>query len=218
MEEMNITTFDMEDMNLTTIGMLQKVGHPSYEFFDWKFKAELFVFAENFWPRVRGSSDNKILEYWMDIAKLLEMDHLTWRNLIKMFRQGERGRAYATLKFWDLLNQAAVMDHVDINQYPTSILGDFRDLKNVWQADQIMQPPDDILEQRPSGAWVKSAWQVLREHHEQHGYRTSSGIPGAYMLKQECRIWNLNVAFESTLQPPEKRSRASASTQASPGA
>ena len=57
MEEMNITTFDMEDMNLTTIRMLQKVGHPSYEFFDWKFKAELFVFAENFWPRVRGSSD-----------------------------------------------------------------------------------------------------------------------------------------------------------------
>ena len=208
----------MEGMNLTAIGLLQKIGHPSYKFFDWMFKAQLFVFAENFWPVVRGRSDNKVLEYLMDIANFLEMDHVTWRSLINMFRQGDPGRACAKLTFWALLNQAAVMDHVDISQYSTSILGDFRDLKNVWQADQIMQPPDDILEQRPSGAWVKSAWQVLREHHEQHGYRTSSGIPGAYMLKQECRIWNLKVAFESTLQPPEKRSRASASTQASPGA
>ena len=222
MEEMNITTFDMEDMNLTTIGMLQKVGHPSYEFFDWKFKAELFVFAENFWPRVRGSSDNKILEYWMDIAKFLEMDHVTWRSLINMFRQGDPGRACAKLTFWALLNQAAVMDHVDISQYSTSILGDYRDLKNVWQADRIMVATSDLLEQRPSGLWVKSPFQILKEYDKEFDYHTSSGIPGGYMLKQECRVWNLKLAFEFTLPPPEapegppvKRSRTSVSTQAS---
>ena len=77
-----------------------------------------------------------------------------------------------------------------------------RNLKNVWQPEHIQEPPEDCVEERPSGTYVKSAWQVLQEYHQEH----PGAVDPRYIEKQEERIKNLNDVLDndfSTLDPPK---------------
>ena len=206
----------MEDITLTSIGMLKKIGHPSYKFLEWNFRAAVFEFCTNYWSIVQGrSGDEALVEYWKDIFNLLELDAMTWRQLIIMVRQGAPCRARATLLVWDLLHQSLVHDHVDLNHIPTEIIGDYRNLENVWKAEHIIEIPEDCVEERLlSGPYVKSAWQVLRDHHDQHGPH-GSGTPDDYILMQKDRIMNLHLAFQSHWSTSQDLSWASMSTQTS---
>ena len=85
----------MDNIPLNSLGMLQKIGHPSYKYLEWKFRAEILEFTTNYWPIVQGCSDDEALEFWKDIANLLELSEMVWRHMILMAHQGAPGRAAA---------------------------------------------------------------------------------------------------------------------------
>ena len=77
-----------------------------------------------------------------------------------------------------------------------------KSLRNVWARENIQEPPYDCVEERSSGAYIKSAWQVLQEHHQEH----QGAISQKYMDAQQDRIEELKEAFDndySTLDPPD---------------
>ena len=72
----------------------------------------------------------------------------------------------------------------------------------MWHPEHIQEPPEDCVEERPSGTYVKSAWQVLWDHHEEH----PGAVDHGYIKKQQERIGDLNEVFDndfSTLDPPK---------------
>ena len=139
---------------MTSLGMLKKINHPSYKYLEWKFRAEVLDFTTNFWPIVQGCSDDEALEYWKDIANLLELDEMTWRHLILMVHQGVTGRAAANKLIWDLLTQYAIMEHVDLNHKAMSLITDCRKLidrppswhddAQHWTFERALQPTEII--------------------------------------------------------------------------
>ena len=207
---------------LTTIGVLKKIGHQNYKFFKWNYMANVFNIFTYFWSIVRERPDNEVIEYMKDIAQFLEMDDLTWRKLMLMFHGGAAGRAHAEMLLWQLFNKAAIIEHVNIFKSTSAINCEDKDVMNVlksdWNPEQIEMPPDDILMQTPSGVRIKSAWQVIKEHHKKNGPQ-GSGITDECVLKWEDRDRDLKLAFEetdsSTQQTPEDRSRASMPPQTS---
>ena len=182
--------------------------------------ANVFQIARYFWPIVRGRSDNEVIDCMKDIAQFLEMDDLTWRKLMLMFHGGAAGRAHAEMLLWQFFNKVAIIEHVNIFKSTSAINCEDKDVMNVlksdWNPEQIEMPPDDILMQTPSGVRIKSAWQVIKEHHKKNGPQ-GSGITDECILKWEDR--DLKLAFEetdsSTQQTPEDRSRASMPPQTS---
>ena len=85
--------------------------------------------------------------------------------------------------------------------------GGRKSLENIWTLGNDQQPPEDCLHHDTSGeAHVKSAYQVLKDHHSSCG-AASSGIPDIYMLQQDERMRDLRLAMQSawsTLDPPEQ--------------
>ena len=205
----------MEEIALTSVGMLKKIGHPSFKFFESKLRAEVSYRSMLYWHTMKGLPDNEVIEFMKEVAEFLEMNDLAWRELMHLFHDIRPGRA--KLALWKLFETAAKMEHVNIFKSTTAIIGDSKDLKIGSNSKQIKMSPDDMYEQTPSGVKIKSAWQVLKEHHTKRGPQ-GSAAPHKYILMQEERIRDLKLAFEtdwSTQQIPEDRSRASAPTQTS---
>ena len=84
-----------KDIPKTSLGILKDIGHPSYPYLEWKFRAEILEYTTNLWPIIQGCSDSEAIEYWKDIASLLEFDDTTWTHLMIMAHQGVAGRAAA---------------------------------------------------------------------------------------------------------------------------
>ena len=86
----------------------------------------------------------------------------------------------------------------------TTTLGP-RSLENVWKTEHCVEPPEDCLHEGTSGgAYVKSAYQDIKDHHNHWG-AASSGIPDLYMRQHDERVKDLNLAMQSrlsTLDPP----------------
>ena len=133
-----------------------KVDHPSYKYLEWKQRTEILSYTTNFWPIVQGCSDDEALEYWKDIATLLEFDEMTWRHLILMVHQGVAGRACANYLLWSLLTEYSIKSHKDINHKAMSLIGEYRkfidrppkwhdDAKN-WTFERSLQPTEVIKE------------------------------------------------------------------------
>ena len=220
--------------------MLYLNDHPSYRYLWWKFRSEVFHRTTNYWNMVQGPMDDEALEFMKDIANLLELDAMTWNPLMIMVHQGDPARTCAKVILWDLLNQSAMrnfvdvrtaardllwdflnqsatMDYVHLNHSSFSIIGDYNDLWKAWKAEFDLVPPDDCVEETPTGTCVRSAWQVLKGCHQQLGVN-GSGVTHQYILLQEDRIKNLNIAFQedwSKLQRLQDLSRASVSASSS---
>ena len=138
------------DRPLNSLGMLEKIGHPCYKYLEWKQRCEILQFTTNYWPIVQGCSDEEAIEYWKDIANLLEFDKVTWRHLILLAHQGIAGRACANKILWDLLTRFAIMSHHDINHKAMSTITSIRrlidrppanhpDAKH-WTFERALQP------------------------------------------------------------------------------
>ena len=70
-----------------------------------------------------------------------------------------------------------------------------RSLKHVWKREHIQEPPDDCVEEKGQAAYrsyVKSAWQVLKEHHENN----PGSIDADYIKDQQECIEDLRDAFD----------------------
>ena len=104
----------MEGISLTSVGMLKKIGHPSFKFFDWKFKTKLFEFFTLYEVIFKGLPDSDIIEFMKEIAELLEMDAKTWRLLMTMFHDGFVGQTCAKGLLHGLLEMGAISDHQNI--------------------------------------------------------------------------------------------------------
>ena len=140
----------IEDMPLNSLGMLKKIGHPSYKYLEWKQRSEILVFTTNYWPIVQGSSDEEALEFWKDIGDLLELDKVTWYHLILLVHQGVAGRACANKLIWNLLTQYAIMSHCDLNKKAMSMIAQLRKLidrppawspyAKHWTIERALQP------------------------------------------------------------------------------
>ena len=207
----------MEGTFLTSLGVLEKIGHEAFKFYQWKFRAEVIQFSVLYWPTVEASPVNEVLEFMHEIAEFIEMDDFHWRALILKFREDDKG-AGAKEMLWTLLRGAAKSETLNIFMCRAADdiiddLTDFNEVRNLQAIKEVGIPPHDVSEETPSGAKVKSAWQYFKEQHEKHGPQ-GSGIPVEYIQKQEDRIRDLKLAFEETLTP-EDRSRASVPPQTS---
>ena len=205
----------MEEIVLTSVGMLKKIGHPSFKFFESKLRTDVFYKSMLYWHTMKELPDNEVIGFMKEIAEFIEMNDLAWRELMHLFNDIKPGRA--KLALWKLFETAANMEHVNIFKSSTPIIGDSKYLKIGSNSKHIKMSRDDMYEQTQSGVKMKSALQVLKEHHTKHGPQ-GSGVPHNYILMQEERIRDLKLAFEtdwSTQQIPEDRSRASAPTQTS---
>ena len=118
----------MEGISLTSIGMLKKIGHPSFRYFEWTFKTKLFEIFTLYDVIFKGLPDNDIIEFMKEIAKLLEMDAKTWRLLMAMFHDGFVGQTCAKGLLYDLLSMGAINDHQNIFNGTSMTIGDPRRL------------------------------------------------------------------------------------------
>ena len=174
----------MDDVPLNSLGMLQQIGHPSYKYLEWKQRSEILNFATNYWPIVQGCSDVDALEYWKDIANLLELDTMTWRHLILLVHQGVAGRACANKLLWDLLTRYAIMSHKDLNHKAMKKIGEFRRL--------IDRPPG---KHRDAEHWTfERALQPMENHKDfaaeavPEGPEIITGLSGEPLAPPHC--WN----------------------------
>ena len=174
----------IDDRPLNSLGMLEKIGHPCYKYLEWKQRCEILQFTTNYWPIAQGCSDKEAIEYWRDIAHLLEFDKVTWRHLILLVHQGIAGRACANKILWDLLARYAVMSHMDLNHKAMKMIGEFRRL--------IVRPPG---KHRDAEHWTfERALQPMENHKDfaaeavPEGPVIITGLSGEPLAPPHC--WN----------------------------
>ena len=67
-----------------------------------------------------------------------------------MFHDGFVGQTCARGLLYDLLEMGAISDRQNIFNSGSMKIGEPRRLNKVWNPDEIVQPPDDILEEDAS--------------------------------------------------------------------
>ena len=110
----------MEEIVLTSVGVLKTIGHPSFKFFESKLRAEVFYRSMLYWHTMKGLPDNEVIEFMKEVAEFLEMNDLAWRELMHLFHDIRPGRA--KLALWKLFETAAKMEHVSIFKSTTAIM------------------------------------------------------------------------------------------------
>ena len=159
---------DFKSVPKTSLGMLKDIRHPSYPFLEWKFRCEILEYTTNRWPVIQGCTDEEALELWKDIAMLLELDDMTWRHLMILVHQGCAGRAAANKILWDLLNNFALGDHMELSHKTMQMIGQARKIldrppefhpdKKHWTFERAIEPTENLknfaAESVPDGAQV----------------------------------------------------------------
>ena len=193
----------MEETFLTNLGMLEKIGHEAFQFYQWKFRVEVIQFTAFYWTTVEVSPVNEVIKFMQEVAEFIEMDDLHWRALIIEFHKDDRG-AGAKKMLWTLMRGAAKSETVNIFMCRAADeiiddLTDFDAVKNLAAID-LPSSPSDVSEDSSGKQRVKSAWEYIKEQHQKRGPQGSL-IPDEYIQKQEDRIRDLKLAFEETLIP-----------------
>ena len=198
----------MEGTFLTNLGVLEKIGHEAFQFYQWKFRGEVIQFTALYWPTVEMSPVNKVIKFMQEVAEFIEMDDFHWRALIIKLHEDPPG---AKKFLWTLMRGAAKSETVNIFMCRAAdeIIDDLTDFDAVKNLEAIGIPssPSDVSEDSSGKMRVKSAWEYIKEQHQKRGPQGSL-IPDEYIQKQEDRIRDLMFAFEETLIP-EDTSRAS---------
>ena len=184
---------DFDSHPKTSLGMLKDIGHPSYPYLEWKFRAEILEYTTNLWPVIQGCTDSEALELWKDIASLLELDDMTWRHLMALVHQGCAGRAAANKILWDLLTHYALLGHLELSHKTQKLIGEARrviDRPPEWHRDgehwtfeRAIEPAENFknfaAEMVPDGALVTTgpAGEPLAPPYCWHDSRGHQNLP-----------------------------------------
>ena len=197
----------MEGIFPSSLGMAQKIGSETeaFKWLRWMFRAEVINFEGRFRDMYRDIIHNKLvvndaIELFKEITEFIEMDKQTWDLL--MCKVHERDFQGAGDLISTLMYVAAVNENVNV--FMTRSKDDLVEVKDFWSWKNFKDlkhmrgiAPDSVAEKFPSGKdKFKSPWQYIKEQYEKHGPE-DSGISAKYIQKQEDRIKDLKLAFET---------------------
>ena len=190
----------MEEIVLTSVGMLKKIGHPSFKFFESKLRADVFYKSMLYWHIMKELPDNEVIGFMKEVAEFIEMDGNTWDSLMSKVHERDYKLAKSTIE--TLMMKAATNENVNVFMFRSKHYLVGVDGFEPWENFMVLKhmrgiPPDSVAEKLPSGeVKFKSPWQYIKEQHQKLGPQGSL-IPDEYIQKQEDRIKDLKLAFET---------------------
>ena len=197
----------MEGIFLSSLGMVQKIGHETeaFKWLRWMFRAEVINFQMRFFAMNKDISQEELvvsdaIELFKEVAEFIEMDGSTWDFLMSKVHERDYKLAQSTI--YDLMIKAATNENVNVFMIrPKHYLVEVEGFEP-WENFMVLKhmrgiPPDSVAEKLPSGeVKFKSPWQYIKEQHQKLGPQGSL-IPDEYIQKQEDRIKDLKLAFET---------------------
>ena len=113
---------------LRSLGVLSSIGHPDFEFYEFKYLEWVHKTLTVDWALVQGGSlDGQAKTKWMEIVRTLELDKKACVDLYLLAQQGRPGRAEANEILWFLLSEAGLEEpYRDLSNICTHKVGEAR--------------------------------------------------------------------------------------------
>ena len=106
---------------LNTLGVLKKMGHPSYEFLRHSYNHVVFQALTKDWHMYQGGNSQKATFMLLALFETLELDRRAVRSYFLLAQSGDVGRALANQLLWNLLTGPAMHpDHLDLSAWVTT--------------------------------------------------------------------------------------------------
>jgi hypothetical protein len=93
---------------LTTLGWLRHLEDPGFQYFEWQYLQQIHRFLTEKWWILQSGVDERALEEWMKVMRILELDLKARRDLFLLLQSGVVGRAHANKLLWTLLTGPAL--------------------------------------------------------------------------------------------------------------
>ena len=113
---------------LRSLGVLQAIGHPDFQFYEFKYLEWVHNTLTVDCASVQGGSlDGQAKTKWMEIVRTLELDKKSCVDLYALAQQGRPGRAEANEILWFLLSEAGLSEpYKDLSNICTNKVGEAR--------------------------------------------------------------------------------------------
>ena len=119
---------------LTTLGWLKYLQDPHFAFWEHHYLKYLHWNLTANWWVLQGGSDDRALESWLMIMRVLELDRKAMVDLFLLAQSGIVGRTYANKVLWDLMSVWALdPTYEDLSNKVSSEVG--------WWRRSFERPP-----------------------------------------------------------------------------
>ncbi len=94
----------------TTLGMLKRVQHPSWQYYEHQHLVYCTECLTMYWPLIQGGVCPAAMAKWKEVFESLELDRRAALDLMLLAQSGLAGRAEANEIIWQLLSHWALKD------------------------------------------------------------------------------------------------------------